>query len=154
MALVPLAAGPEPVILAMLFAAEFGSGFGVMMLDISIGAIFAAVIPDQLRSRVSGAFQAVNYGTRPLGAVAGGTLGSLIGIRPTLWIAAVGGMTGILWLLPSPLPRFRMPDGAADGASLPSVPAAPAQPAATGGAGNSAARSAASSEQVPGQPAR
>ena len=70
--------------------AEFVSGFGVMMLDISIGAIFAAVIPDQLRSRVSGAFQAVNYGTRPLGALAGGVLGSLIGIRPTLWIAMVG----------------------------------------------------------------
>jgi len=52
----------------------------------------------------------VNYGTRPLGAVVGGSLGALIGIRPTLWIAAVGGMTGILWLLPSPLPRFRMPD--------------------------------------------
>ncbi len=110
MTLVPLAGGPGPVILAMLFAAEFGSGFGVMILDISIGSIFAAVIPDQLRSRVSGAFQAVNYGTRPLGAVVGGSLGALIGIRPTLWIAAVGGMTGILWLLPSPLPGFRMPD--------------------------------------------
>jgi hypothetical protein len=67
---------------------------------------------------VSGAFQAVNYGSRPVGAVAGGILGSLIGIRPTLWIAAIGGMTGILWLLPSPLPGFRMPDGPAD-AELP-----------------------------------
>src|SRR5205807_2342307 len=37
LALVPLAAGPEPVILAMLFTAEFISGFGVMTLDISIG---------------------------------------------------------------------------------------------------------------------
>ena len=115
MALVPLAAGTQPVILAMLFAAEFGSGFGVMVLDISVGSIFAAVIPDQLRSRVSGAFQAVNYGTRPVGALAGGALGSLIGLRPTLWIAAIGGMTGVLWLLPSPLPRFRMPAGSADG---------------------------------------
>ena len=54
------------------FAAEFGSGFGLMLLDISIGAIFAAVIPDTLRSRVTGAFQAVNYGTRPVGALLGG----------------------------------------------------------------------------------
>jgi MFS family permease len=115
--LVPLASGPELVILAMLFAAEFGSGFGVMMLDISIGAIFAAVIPDQLRSRVSGAFQAVNYGTRPVGAAVGGILASVIGIRPTLWIAAAGGVSGVLWLLPSPLPRFRMPDSDADGSS-------------------------------------
>jgi MFS family permease len=108
-ALVPLAGGPEPVILAMLFAAEFVSGFGVMALDISLGSIFAAVIPDQLRSRVSGAFQAVNYGTRPLGALAGGFLGTVLGLRPTLWIAAVGGMAGFAVLLPSPLPHFRLP---------------------------------------------
>ena len=57
------------------------------------------------------AFQAVNYGTRPLGALAGGLLGTFIGLRPTLWIAAIGGMTGIIWLLPSPLPKFRMPSG-------------------------------------------
>lgn len=117
LALVPLAAGTQPVILAMLFAAEFCSGFGVMILDISIGAIFAAVIPDQLRSRVSGAFQAVNYGTRPVGAAVGGILASVIGLRPTLWIAAAGGVSGVLWLLPSPLPRFRMPDDSAGDAS-------------------------------------
>jgi MFS family permease len=97
----------------MVFGAEFLSGFGVMVLDISIGAIFAAVIPDAIRSRVAGAFQAVNYGTRPLGALAGGALGAAIGVRTTLWIAAIGGTTGILWLLPSPLPRFRMPAGEA-----------------------------------------
>jgi MFS family permease len=107
--LVPLAGGPRPVILAMLFAAEFLSGFGVMALDISIGSIFAAVIPDRLRSRVTGAFQAVNYGTRPLGALAGGVLGTLIGPRPTLWIAAAGGMIGFFVLLRSPLPSFRLP---------------------------------------------
>jgi MFS family permease len=109
--LVPLARGPMPVVLALLFLAEFGSGFGVMVMDISVGSIFAAVIPDELRSRVSGAFQAVNYGTRPVGGLVGGALGTLIGLRPTLWIATVGGLAGFLWLLPSPLPRFRMPTG-------------------------------------------
>jgi len=110
MTLVPLASGPKPVILAMLMAAEFLSGFGVMVLDISVGSIFAAVIPDDLRSRVSGAFQAVNYGTRPLGALAGGLLGTLIGPHATLWVAAIGGMLGFILLLPTPLPSFRMPD--------------------------------------------
>jgi MFS family permease len=107
--LVPLAGGPTAVVLGLLFAAEFGSGFGVMMLDISIGSIFAVVIPAELRSRVTGAFQAVNYGTRPLGALTGGAAGTLIGLRPTLWIAVIGGVSGFLWLLPSPIPRFRMP---------------------------------------------
>ena len=106
--LVPLAVGPKPVILAMLFAAEFGSGFGVMALDISAGSIFAAVIPDQLKSRVTGAFQAVNYGVRPLGALADGLLGTAIGLRPTLWVAVIGGMAGFAVLLFSPLPRYHL----------------------------------------------
>ena len=115
MALVPAAAGPHWVILVMLMAAEFVGGFGVMVLDISIGAIFSAVIPDDLRSRVSGAFQAVNYGVRPLGALAGGFLGSVIGPRPTLWVAAIGGCLSFLVLLPTSLPRFAMPEEPAAG---------------------------------------
>jgi MFS family permease len=106
--LVPLAGGPKPLILAMLFLAEFVSGLGVVILDISIGSIFAAVIPDALRGRVTGAFQAINYGTRPLGALAAGGLATLVGLRITLWIACLGATLGFLWLLPSPLPRFRM----------------------------------------------
>jgi MFS family permease len=129
--LIPLAGGPRPVVLALLFAAEFLSGFGVMLLDISIGAIFATVIPDQLRSRVTGAFQAVNYGMRPVGALAGGALGTLAGVRPTLWIAAAGGIAGTLLLLPSPLPRFRLPDSpAAPGdATSPAAPGEATSPA-------------------------
>ncbi len=104
--------------LGTLFVAEFGSGFGVMVLDISVGSIFAAVIPNDVRSRVSGAFQAVNYGTRPVGALLGGFLGTVIGLRPALWLAAAGGVLGFLLLLPSPIPAFRMPSGAdTDGAA-------------------------------------
>jgi MFS family permease len=109
--LVPLAGGPKPLILGTLFVAEFVSGFGVMVLDISIGTIFAVVIPDALRSRVMGAFQAVNYGTRPLGALLGGLLGTQLGLRNALWVATAGGVIGFLLLLPSPLPGFVMPAG-------------------------------------------
>ena len=105
--LVPLASGADAVVLACLFLAEFGSGLGVMLLDISAGSIFAAVIPHRLRSRVSGAYTFVNYGVRVLGSLAGGLLGSTIGLRPALWIGASGAMLGFLWLLPSPVPRLR-----------------------------------------------
>jgi predicted MFS family arabinose efflux permease len=121
MALVPAAGGPHLLVLAILMLAEFIVGFGVMVLDISIGAIFSAVIPDEVRSRVTGAFQAVNYGTRPLGALLGGFLGTLVGTRTTLWVAAIGGMTSFLVLLPTPIPRYRMPgvskQATADGAT-------------------------------------
>jgi MFS family permease len=105
--LVPLARGPHLTVLACLFLAEFGSGFGVMVLDITVNAIKTALVPDRLRARVAGAYMVVNYGVRPLGALAGGALGSSIGLQPTLWIATVGAVFGVLWLLPSPIPRLR-----------------------------------------------
>ncbi len=105
--LIPLAAGPDPVILGCLFVAELGSGFGVMLLDISAGAIFAAVIPPRLRSRVSGAYTFVNYGVRVVGSLLGGLLGSTIGLRPTLWIGTAGAVLGALLLLPTALARLR-----------------------------------------------
>jgi hypothetical protein len=126
--LVPAAGGGRDTVLALLFLAEFGSGIGVMMLDISAGSIFAAVIPDPVRARVSGAYRAVNYGARPLGSLAAAALGTAVGPRTTLVIAVAGALAGAGWLIPSPLPRMR---------TLPSPPpgdvrAAPASPAAEG----------------------
>jgi MFS family permease len=89
-----------------------------MMLDISAGAIAAAVIPDRLRARVAGAYAVVNYGVRPLGALAGGAVGSWLGLRPTLWLATAGGLLGVLWLLPSPVMRLReLPEAASEEAA-------------------------------------
>lgn len=105
--LVPAAGGPRPVVLAMLFLAEFGSGLGVMLLDIAAGSIFQALVPDRLRARFQGAYMVVNYGVRPLGGLLGGWLGSTIGLRGALWVATVGALAGVLFLLPSPMPRLR-----------------------------------------------
>lgn len=105
--LVPLADRPGTDALTLVFAAEFGSGLGVMMLDIAIGSIMAATVPVRLRARVSGAYQAVNYGVRPLGSLLGGALGALLGLRAALWIATLGALVGVVWALPGPLRRMR-----------------------------------------------
>ena len=105
--LVPAAGGPHWLILAFLFAAEFLSGFGLMLLDILAGAIMAGVIPQPLRSRVSGAFMVVNNGVRPVGTALGGALGTWIGVRTTLWIGTLGALAGLAFLLPSPIARLR-----------------------------------------------
>lgn len=105
--LVPLAGGGTPVILAMLFTAEVLGGAGVMILDITAGAFMTAVIPDALRARVSGAQRTINYGIRPIGALIGGFLGATIGIHRAIWIGAIGGLLGALWLIGSPIPRMR-----------------------------------------------
>ena len=102
-----LAGGPVGVTATVLAVAEAIAGCGVMLMDINLNSVQAAVMADEMRSRVAGVFGTVNYGARPLGAVVGGLLGSGIGLRPTLLIAAVGGMLGSVWLLRSPLHRVR-----------------------------------------------
>lgn len=104
--LIPLAAGPRWLVLAMLFTAEFLAGLGVMILDINVGAIIVAFTPHRLRSRATGAFRFVNYGVRPLGSLAGGALGTLLGLRPTLFATGLAALLGVFWLLPSAVPSL------------------------------------------------
>jgi MFS family permease len=112
--LVPIAAGASvPALLVAV--AEFFNGMGVMVLDVGLGSLYAALVPDPLRARVSGAFLLVNYGVRPIGALAGGLLAAAIGLHATMWVTAVGALAGVLWLLPSPMPRLRdLPRAAVD----------------------------------------
>ena len=105
--LVPLAGGPLPLILAALFVMEFVAGFGVMILDINAGAIIPARTPDRIRSRVTGAFRFINMGIRPIGALMGGYLGGLIGVRETLFVVTIASLSGVLWLVGTPVWRLR-----------------------------------------------
>ncbi|MER5964009.1 MFS transporter [Streptomyces sp. NPDC002057] len=117
--LIPLAEGPLPLVVAVLFVAEFLSCVGVMIVDIAAGSFQMALIPDAVRARVMGAFRTLNHGFRPIGALVGGLLGTAIGLRPTLWIATVGAVLAVLWVLPSPLPRMReLPTGEGESAPV------------------------------------
>ena len=114
--LIPLAdtSMPMPLILAFLFASEFGAGLGVMILDINVGAILSARYPDRIRSRGVGAFRFINYGIRPIGALLGGALGTAIGVREALFVTSIAAVLGVLWLVGSQILRLRdLPEVAA-----------------------------------------
>ncbi|MEV8508015.1 MFS transporter [Actinoplanes sp. NPDC051475] len=109
--LIPLADGPQPMVIGMLLAAEFLSSLGVMILDIAVGSLQTAATPVSRLSLVKGAQRTVNYGVRPIGALLGGVLGELIGVHGALWIGAVGALGGVFFVLFSPVPRMReLPD--------------------------------------------
>ena len=110
LALLALVGGPTWAAATLLAVVEFVSGLGVMCFDVNLNALQTSVIPDEVRSRVAGAFSTINYGIRPLGAVVGGLLGTHLGVRETLVLGAVGGTLSILWLLPSPIPGVRSLD--------------------------------------------
>lgn len=127
-ALAAAAGGPLWTRAGALALTEFLSGVGVMLFDVNLNSLQTAVIPDGMRSRVAGAYSTINYGLRPVGAVLGGLLATLVGLRVTLLIGAVGGALSLLWLLPSPIPRTHSltpdrpvaPDNDTDARPLPS----------------------------------
>ena len=43
----------------------------------------------------------------PLGALLGGWLGEVVGLRTTLWTGALGATLAVLWLLLSPVRELR-----------------------------------------------
>ncbi len=105
--LVPLAMGPQPLVLALLFAAEFVSALGVIVLDIAVGSVQIAATPVAMLAVVSGFRRTVNHGIRPIGALIGGALGAAIGVRPALWIASLAALLGVFWVVFSPLRTMR-----------------------------------------------
>jgi hypothetical protein len=66
-----------------------------------------AICPPGLLGRLNAAIRWIVWGTLPLGAVIGGTLGSVLGVRPTLWIGMAGSWAAGLWVLFSPLRGMR-----------------------------------------------
>jgi MFS family permease len=108
LAAIPLAAGAGDLQAALVLAAvEFVAGAGIMVFDINLNALQAAVTPDRMRSRAAGAFSTVNYGIRPLGAALGGIAGEMLGIAPTLVLGGIGGSLSVLFLWRSPIIRTR-----------------------------------------------
>jgi hypothetical protein len=103
--LVPLAAPgwPIPLVAGLVLVSEFIGGFGVMILDINAGAIIPARTPHRSRSRVIGGWRFITMGIRPIGAVVGGAAGGLIGVRETLFVASIGALFGVLFLIGRPV---------------------------------------------------
>jgi MFS family permease len=107
LAVAALADGTTWQKVALLAIVEFFSGFGVMLMDVNLNALLTKATPDGARGRRAGAYSMVNYGVRPLGALVGGLTGTLIGVRPSLAIAGLGGALCALWLVASPIRRVR-----------------------------------------------
>ena len=66
-----------------------------------------AICPPELLGRMNASIRWMIWATVPFGALAGGLLGTWLGLRPTLWIGAtIMALTG-MWLVFSPLRGMR-----------------------------------------------
>lgn len=103
--LIPLGA-PGPRLL-LIVAGGFGIGAAVVAGNVLKGTFRQTYTPRPLLGRVVVGMQFLNYGTIPLGALLGGTLGTVLGLRPTLWIMVVCVALAPLALLIGPAKRER-----------------------------------------------
>ena len=66
-----------------------------------------SVTPPELQGRVNASVRFLTWGWMPVGTVAGGVLGTAIGVRETLWIAVIGCWCAGFWVFFSPLRKTR-----------------------------------------------
>jgi predicted MFS family arabinose efflux permease len=73
------------------------------------------VTPDRLLGRMNASYRFLTYGAIPLGALLGGALGELLGLRAAVAVGAVGSLLTAPWALLPPLPQLRqMPQQATE----------------------------------------
>lgn len=99
----PLAHGARWQILTILIVNEVVVGMAIMLFDVPTGALVFEVVPRDMLARVNASLGTITQGVKGLGALTGGVLGTELGLRPALWVAAVGATTTVLWTWFSPL---------------------------------------------------
>ena len=97
----PLAGGPVIAIAALLTVASFLFGLGATVFRVAQVSLRQASTPISLQGRMNGAMNSLEVGLVPIGALLGGVLGELIGLRWTLFLAAGGELVAVLCILPS-----------------------------------------------------
>ncbi|MFI5708754.1 MFS transporter [Kribbella sp. NPDC051620] len=91
--------------LALYPLGAFCIGVGVVAGNTIKQTFHQSYCPPELRGRLAASTSFLNYGTIPLGALLGGTLGQVLGLRTALWITTAGIPLAGLVLLCSPIRR-------------------------------------------------
>lgn len=109
----PLAHGPVAVCAIFLGTAQlFDMAWPVY--NISELSLRQAVTPNHLLGRVNSAMHLLFRGVLPVGALAGGMIAEVIGMRITMFAGALGFLLSTLWLVFSPIRHLRdLPDAPA-----------------------------------------
>jgi MFS family permease len=114
-ALLLVAAAPPSLAFAAVAASGLLGGWGTMVYNINQVSFRQAICPERMQGRMNATIRFVVYGTIPVGSIAGGALGSLIGLHATIWVAAIGSLLAFLPVFLSPVREIReMPDTAVE----------------------------------------
>ena len=94
----------------LLWVAAFGmavSWCGSVVYNITQVSFRQGLTPERLLGRMNATMRFLVWGTIPLGAFVSGVLGEWVGVRPAIWIGAIGGCLAFLPVFLSPLRTMR-----------------------------------------------
>jgi hypothetical protein len=132
--------------LSFVVLGGLGLTFSGVLYNIAQLSYRQAICPPGLLGRLNAAIRWIVWGTLPPGSLIGGTLGAVLGVRPTMWIGMAGSWAAAFWVLFSPLRGMRDVPGPGDdyGAGWTSrpQPASPPPPASPARPGSKPARPA------------
>ncbi|MFC1437540.1 MFS transporter [Streptacidiphilus sp. N1-10] len=113
-----LAAGPRPVVLAVVALAQVLRGAGPSLYGVNQQTLRQTLVQPELLSRTNATWRFLVYGLQPVGALLGGLLGS-VDLRLTLVVSSVVMLLGAAVALRSPLRSLRETPAAATGPAAP-----------------------------------
>ena len=107
--LIPLAGKISTIglVIGMLMVAQFFFGMGLTIFQIGQVSLRQSLTPDHLQGRMNATLSMLTWGIAPLGGLLGGVLGQVIGLSPTLVLAATGEMLAVIWLVISPIKKIQ-----------------------------------------------
>jgi hypothetical protein len=89
--------------IGLMSVSAAAGGFGSLVYNVAQVSYRQSICPPRLLGRMNAAVRFIVWGTMPLGALAGGVLGSVIGVRETLAVGAGGMVLAAGWVMASPL---------------------------------------------------
>ena len=121
-----LPSGSGVVSLVALGAALAIHGVNLAVFNVNALTLRQTVTPHHLLGRMNASYRLMLFGTVPLGALLGGSLAGVFGLRLALVVGVLGLAAPIAWIPFSPVFKLRdMPDGPLDGDAAAPAPPGP-----------------------------
>jgi MFS family permease len=91
----------------LFIAAWFLGEVSFVAWSINQSSFRQAICPARLQGRMNATLRFLTVGTVPLGSIAGGILGEMLGLRLAIGVAAIGLLFTPLWVIFSPVRRMK-----------------------------------------------
>ena len=91
----------------LIAVASFALSAGLVVYNVAQVSYRQRSVPAELLGRVNATIRFFAWGARPLGALCGGLIAAVLGVRYAVWVGAVGTSLSALWLYLSPLRTLR-----------------------------------------------